>query len=344
MKHLLNYFFAILLLASFCSSCLEDQIPLEELVSATDSIDSIDSIDTIFVFNDLVFNDLFDDLFEADTLEYDIRLDSLSTITTPKGLEINFPPAVCQGFCNPYSASIDSTRIIIKIVELYKRSEMLFGKTTATTMATATDASSALVSAVNFHFDISKQVGQNTQNINLAENSGVTAKIKDQPDTENYKELMKHFRGTNSIAPNLTNWRENSFGIVQYSAPQLQFTITNIRNSWNNCAAKYVQLPDNKTLNAKVAGISNYENTRIYFISDDFTTVALLNQPHTTHFSLPENSLPNNAHGKILAINLDNNQLKFGYINVTLTDNNIHEITIQNGTKQQLKQLVQSWD
>ncbi len=330
MKRIVNYFFASIILGLIASSCLEDQIPLEELVSVNDSIDTID---TIFVFNNVPFDSLFDELSDLDTLEYDIRLDSLSTITTPNGLEINFPPSVCQGFCND-SVAIDSTRIIIRIIELYKRSEMLFAKTTAT------DINNNLISAGNFHLGITNQNGNY---LHLSETSGVTATIKDQTDTENYKELMKHFRGTNSFST-FTDWLENPFGMVQHITTPSKFKITNIITGWNNCAAKYVQLPDNKTLKAKVTGISDYENTRIYFISDDFTTVALLSEPHTDYFSLHQNSLPMNAHGKLLAINLDNNQLKFGYINVTLINNDIHEISIQSGTAPQLKQLVQSWD
>lgn len=289
-------------------------------------------INDSYLFADL--EEVQDSLTENDTIAFEILSNENDTmLISPGGIRLYFP-AGCIGGGNP-STSVPPYSV--KLIEIFERGKMI-----AHNIQTF-EGQHPLVSAGMFWLQVKDATGA------VMQLNGVQAIIPYQTDATGYEYSMQYFSGTTQNTPSgpVISWgvgqAEVSFD--EGAEPNGEFTIWNILGGWSNCDAFMNFTGSDATqFSVKVTNVANYSDTRIFFALDEFTTVAALTTLEGDRLKTYDASIPMNATGKIIAISIIDDVLSFGSQNITVTGDEIFELTVAPGTIEDLSALLENLD
>lgn len=325
MKKSFNISLFISIVFLILNSCNYDVLYSEYLGNTNDSITIPPNRDSTLIFSD--FDDFFE-TFHPDTISKVVPIDSLDSLALGK-LFLTFPSGNGSGNC--FNREVDSIKI--KLVEFYTRKDMILGN-----IANRTTQEN-LVSAGAYFLQI---FTMDDEELFIVPNSGVISYLPDQTDNNGYETLTKGFTGTKM---NIFNGEEvlfnkNPFMKTDYLTIDNKkwYQHTNVESHYNQVAS--INVADSTTSVVKMAinGMTTPSKNKVYFISKDYTMVIPFDKVENGLFSSTL-ELPIRMPGKILAISIENNTLKYSFVDYEVfTD--IFTINLEQGSIQGFNNIL----
>lgn len=279
----------------------------------------------------------FDELHDSiskDTIKLQILDPAVETILTgDEGIRLVFP----ANSCTLPAGAVAVAPFTVELIEIFKRGEMI-----AQNIQTFAD-DAALISGGMLWVRVTDANGAE---LTL---NGVQAILPYQTDAAGYENSMQYFTGENQNAPSgpVLSWGEGNsdLGFDSEAGANGEFTIWNIMGGWSNCDAFNQFTGQAPTqFSVKVSNVTNFNNTKVFFALDEFSTVAALTTPVVGGLKTYDNSIATGATGKVIAISLVEGQLQFGAQDVTVAGNDEFTLEVQPGTLAQLETILGSLD
>lgn len=278
------------------------------------------------------FQEIHDTLTLNDTVRLTIDDPTIQNILTgDQGIRLIFPANSCTigGGGTPVAP------FTVNLIEIFKRGDVV-----AHNLQTFTN-NKALISGGIFWIRVKDANG-----VELTMN-GVQAILPYQTDAASYQNLMQYF-----VKSNQANFSWNpgtsTVSFDETAGTNGEFAISEINSGWNSSSAENQFTGQTPTqFSVKVSEFStpsDYNNTKVFFSLDEFTTVEALTTPSIGGLQTRPNSVATGATGKIIAISLIEGALQFASQDVTIEGNDEFVLEVAPGTVEELENLLGSLD
>ena len=185
---------------------------------------------------------------------------------------------------------------------------------------------------------------ENGDNINV-NNWNIQSKIPVETDITGYENDMQYYTGDTTTIDNreVVNW---DLGQAEAWMSDGIFNILGAEQGLSNCDALYSMAGENGTqFEVTVPGVSDYSNTTVWLIIEDFPSVVMVYTLNDTEDALTtyNASIPMGLNATLVAITIDeDNYLSFGSLAITVSGDDIFSVPVNYGTTAELVSLVGS--
>jgi len=234
------------------------------------------------------------------------------------------------------NGNLISTTITVKLTEYLTLGDMLLGnvQTSSDNQLLATGGS------FNLTFE-----DENGASVNV-DPWNVKSVIPVQTDITGYENQMQYYEGETTIVDGreIVNWNLNANAEVWMENGG--FNIFNLRQGLTNCDVLFDMAADAPTqFEVTVSDVTDYSETIVWMIIDDFPSVVMINSLNDTMTALKtyDNSIPTGVNATLVAITIDaDSYLKFGSLPINVLGDDEFNINVNYGTTEQLTTLIQN--
>lgn len=276
-------------------------------------------------------NELIDEL-KPNTQTFTIDPTTNQIVTGTEGTEVTINAnALTDDQNNPIT-----TPITVKLREHLTLADMILAN------AQTVSNGQLLVTGGNFNLTFEDENG-NTVNANPW---GISAVIPVQTNIVGYENSMQYYVGNTTIVDGreVVNWDLATNAEAWFSDGL--FNIFGLEQGLSNCDVLYDMAGDSPTqFEVTVSDVTDYENTTVWMVIEDFPSVVMLTQQNNSNTALKtyDNSIPTGLNATLIAMTVDEDDyLKFGSLPITVQGDDTFNVVVDYGTTEELTALIQS--